>query len=305
MIATPVEGLTAAMRMRREHPLRATLAIAEQALRAGDLATRDLWCVDADRSCGEAAARMAALGFDLAPLDERPLRRFVVRADLERADPGSRVGGAARPIDAMHMVTIDLGLADTLELLAERDFLFVIEGGAVSGLITLADLQRVPVGMMTLAIILATEVGLNELILRYYGRDDFLEHLSDDRRREALERYQQLKRRNLEASPIDVLSLDDRLRLVCKVTRFRRELGFTSRRRFESWAEKLKRLRDSLAHGRMILDHETDAGRALALVRKVRLFAEKVWDLAEEPGGGRNRSPNERAPGPSGTAIVR
>lgn len=270
------------MRARREHPLHATLRIAEQGLRAGDLATRDLWKVSPGWSCREAVERMVELDFDVAPVDEDPLRSFVRRDELEGADPGTTVAACARPIDATRVVTADLGLADTLGLLEDRDFLFVIEGGSVSGLITLSDLQRVPVGMMVLAIILATEAGLNHVIVGCYGERGFLGHLSNERRQETLERFERLKRRNLETALVDVLLLDDRLRLVGRVERLRRALGFDSRARFESWAEGLKRLRDSLAHGRTLLDHEPDAHRALTLVREVRAFAERVWALAEE-----------------------
>ena len=269
------------MRDRPEHPLHATLAIAERALRAADLATRDLWRVDPTWSSGEAAERMGELDFDVAPVDEVPLRRFVLRGQLERLASDVPAEAAALPIDATHMVTGDLGLADTLDLLSEREFVFVIEGDEVAGLITLSDLQRIPVGMAVLAIILATELGLNELIARHYGERGFLAHLSEDRRRQVRERHEELRKRNLETSPIDALMLDERLGLVGKVQRYRRDLGFASRDRYESWAEELKRLRNALAHGNTLLDHQPDARLALELVRRVRSFAEAVWDLVE------------------------
>jgi hypothetical protein len=93
------------MRERPEHPLRTTIAIAERALRAADLATRDLWRVDPSWSCGEAAQRMTERDFDVAPVDETPLRRFVLRKELERVTSDESVDAAAMPIDATHVVT--------------------------------------------------------------------------------------------------------------------------------------------------------------------------------------------------------
>ncbi len=273
------------MRVRREHPLDATLRIAKQGLRAGDLATRNLWKVSPEWSCPEAAKQMAERGFDVAPVDEAPLKSFVRRDELEKAHPGTTVAALAEPIDASRMVTADLGLAETLALLENRDFLFVIEGGSVSGLITLSDLQRVPVGMTVLAIILATEAGLNQLIRQHYGEEGFLEHLSDDRREATRKRYEELKGRNLETDVVDVLFLADRLGLIERVRRFRRALGFGSRERFKEWKDELERLRNTLAHGGTVLDHEPDAHRALALIREVRDFAEKVWDLVAQEAG--------------------
>ncbi|HXF73892.1 MAG TPA: CBS domain-containing protein [Actinomycetota bacterium] len=279
------------MRARREHPLRATLRIAEQGLRAGDLATPDPWKVSPEWSCREAADRMDEFDFDVAPLDEDPLRSFVSRKNLREADPGRTVAALAQPIDASLVVTADLGLADTLALLEKRDFLFVIEGDSVFGLITLSDLQRVPVGMTVLAIILATEAGLNQLIRQHYGKEGFLDHLPKGRRQKTLERYDELKGRNLETDLVDVLFLADRLHLVGTVQRFRQALGFGSRERFKAWKDELERLRNTLAHGGTILDHEPEAHRALALIRRVRGFAEDVWKLAELEA--REEGPND------------
>jgi hypothetical protein len=269
---------------RPEHPFRATLSIATNGLRAGDLATRDLWCADISWSCRDAAHQMTQRGFDIAPLEEDPLRRFVRRDDLESGDADRPAADVAQPIDTTHIVTVDLGLADTLELLEKRGFLFVIEGGSVAGIITLADIQRIPVGMVVLSMILATELGLNELILRHYGDEQLAAHLPDDRRRLVLTRYAQLKTWNVDARHVDVLQLEDRLRLVGEVDRFRAELVYTTPDAFESWTEELKRLRNSLAHGRTLLDHQPDAHRALQLTRRVREFAEAVWDLVDGDG---------------------
>lgn len=56
-----------------------------------------------------------------------------------------------------------------LELLRARSFLFVMEGGEVSGIITPSDLQRVTVSMVVLSLVLAAEAGIDELIRHRYG----------------------------------------------------------------------------------------------------------------------------------------
>lgn len=267
---------------RREHPLRAILRIAETSLRAGDLATRDLWRADPSWSCVEAHARMAALDFDVAPLDEEPLQRYVLRSDLAEAlgAPEEPVERRAHPTDATHLVTSDLGLAEALDLLRDRSFLFVMEGGGVAGIITPSDLQRVPVSMVV-SIILAAEVGMDELIRRWHGEEGWLRYLSEERRRRLEERYQALVRASLEITRLELLMLEDRLRLVGRIGDHRVVLGFSSRERFERWAERLKRVRDALAHGRTLLDVEHDPKEALELVHEIRSFAERVWDLVE------------------------
>lgn len=68
-------------------PLPAILRVAETSLRAGDLASTPVWMVDPSSSISEARARMEDNGFDVAPLREAPIRRYVVRTEL--ADEGA------------------------------------------------------------------------------------------------------------------------------------------------------------------------------------------------------------------------
>lgn len=263
--------------------MRAILRIAEGSLRAADLATRDLWRVKPTWSCREAHSRMAARDLDVAPLDEQPLRRYVVRDDLAEGGEGP-AEQRARPIDATHLATADLALADALDLLQERSFLFVMEGGAVRGIITFADLQKVPVSMVLLSLILAAEAAMDLLILGAYGETSWLQHLSPGRRDSLEERYSALTAMSLEVTRIELLMLEDRLRLVGASESCRAALGFSSRAAFERWAERLKLLRNALAHGRTLLDVERDPHDAIDLVQKVRAFAERAWDAVERSG---------------------
>lgn len=170
--------------------------------------------------CSEARSRMDDGDFDVAPLAEQPLRRYVRRAELAGAG-GGRVERWAHPIDTTHLITADLGLADALDLLRERSFLFVMEGGAVRGIITPSDLQKVPVSMVVLALVLAAEAAMDELILRRYGEEGWLRHLSEDRRTRLEERYRALAEVSLEITRMELLMLEDRLRLVGRVPELR------------------------------------------------------------------------------------
>lgn len=263
-----------------EHPLRAILTIAERSFRAGDVATRDLWCVDGSWRCDEAAKQMRDRAFDVAPIAEVPLRRYVRRDEAEGVAAHHPVEQCARPIDAAHLVTSDLGLADVLDILRERTFLFVIEGGRVTGIITRADLQRMPVSMVVLSLILAAEAGMDELIRAWYPGDTWLGHLSKKRQKALEERFAEVARWNAEITLLELLMLEDRLRLVGRCQDHRTALGIPSYGAFNTVAERIKRVRNTLAHGRTLLDAEADPARALDLVHDIRAFAERVWEAA-------------------------
>jgi hypothetical protein len=270
------------MRIERplEHPLRAILEIAETSLRAGHLATRDLWCVESRWSVREALRRMDDVDFDAAPVRDQPIRRYVVKQELGEA-PGGLVEDFAHPIDPRRLLTSDLGLVDALDALATPGFLFVLERDGVVGIITPSDLQRVPVAMLVLSIILAAEVGMNRIIAASHSENEWVNLLPMERRRDLDRQYQKRIQRRTQTSLLDLLTLRDRLRLVGLAPQGIPILGFESLADLESWSQRLADIRNDLAHGRTLLDAEPDPLEALGLVRAIRSFAERIWDAVE------------------------
>jgi hypothetical protein len=267
--------------MRRN--LESILVLAEGSLRASDLAEQDLWFVEPSWNAGQALEEMDRENIDIAPIREEPVQRYVVRDRLRDIQDQVPLTVAAHAVDVVHLVTGNLGLAEALDLLLERGFLFTIEGGRISGIITPSDTQRVPVSMVVFSLILAAEAGLNELIVALYGSEAaWMAHLSGPRLTQLEGRFDERQRRNAETTRLDLLMLEDRLTLVGKRASIWQALGFKSRGRFDAWAALLRRTRDALAHGGTVLDVEQDPAEALRLIRRVREFATQVWKAVGE-----------------------
>ena len=262
-------------------PLESILAIAEGSFHAADLAERDLAYIDPRWRVIEALERMDALNIDVAPLREDPTRRYCVRDELRRTVGSRKVDKVSRVVDIGHLVTGDVGLGEALELLEDRGFLFTIEGGRVTGIITPADVQRTPVSMVVLGVILAAEAGMSRLITTSYGSEDiWLAMLPAQRVAKLESRFVRRTQRNAETQRLDLLMLEDRLTIIAKQKDLREAIGFSARGRFERWAHLLQSTRDQLAHGGSLLDVEPDPTTALQLVRHVREFATAVWRAA-------------------------
>jgi hypothetical protein len=217
--------------------------------------------------------------FDFAPVDEDPPRRYVVREDL---DEGPRMQGTAldvaRPIDATHLATASLGLADGVLLLKEAGFFFVMEGNKLRGIVTKADLQRPAVSMVTLSLALAAEAGMDRIIENWHGQE-WQNSLSPKRRRAAEDVYKERKRHDVDIELLQCIMLADRMTLLGKLPPVIELLGFQSRAEFNRWARKLEELRNTLAHGGDIFDIEGNPGAAIELFRKVKGFAERIWKV--------------------------
>lgn len=250
------------------------LEITESALTVRQLDTVTLFRPDPASPSAPVSLIMEQADFDVAPLDDDPPARYVRRDELAGT---ATVADAARPITADLLVTADLGLADAVTRLAYQEFFFVLDGDVVRGIVTRADLQRPAVSMVALSFVLIAEAGLDRMIDAAWPGDAWLEQLTERRAAAVREVYAARQRRNTEIGLLECLNLDDRLRLAERSEALRTRLGHPSRTGFKRWSERLKRLRDPLAHGGDLLSAADDAAEAITLFAGVMAFAEAAW----------------------------
>ena len=255
-------------------PLPPLLHVAESALTVGAIATREMESLLPSSDTRSARRRMEELGLDVMPLAESPIRRYVDVADLD--SDHRPITEAANVIDARHLVTAGLGLADGVMSFRDQRFFFVLEGRELAGIVTWSDLQKPPVSMVVFALILAAEAALDRLIVQYHGRD-WPELLSGGRREKAVEVLEDRRRRNIDIDLIQSLMLEDRLTLLRKTPELREELGFAAANDVRAWGKNVLPLRNVLAHGGDLLRAEPDVERAVDLFARVRAFAERAW----------------------------
>ena len=75
-----------------------------------DLNVTGLWGPLTSDRVGQVVERMTAEDFDIAPVMETTVRRYVSRKELEQLSPDSLVEKAAIPISADDLVTANLPL---------------------------------------------------------------------------------------------------------------------------------------------------------------------------------------------------
>ena len=223
-------------------------------------------------------------GYDVAPFERRPPDRYVERKWLE-----GRTGATdefAQPLDASLIVTSALSLTEAMRELQTREFFFVLDGQRIVAVVTRADVHRPAVSMIVLEFILIIEAGLARLIEAHLGLS-WREKLAPERLSEAEARLEERRLRNTDLTLEDCLTFEDRVALAKESADLLRDLGYASKSQFKQWTERLKRLRDTLAHAGSILDFEPDPLKALLFAGQVRELAEHVLTLveqAEHPG---------------------
>lgn len=250
------------------------LRIADGALMARDFATMELWKADPGTPAAEVLEAMVAAGYEAAPIDEHPLSRFVSR---DRIEPTSApIAQQAEVITAAIAIPGSLGLISTVIELRRSPYLFVYGTSEVQGIVTLADLQKPPVSVAVLTLILATEQGLESLAR---GVDGWEARLTPDRLDGARRVLEERRRFDVEIDLLHCLMIHDLLRIVEKDRDLREQLGH-SRDSFSTWSNTLRQARDRLAHAGDLLSAFGDPTQATNFVEDLRRFAEAVWRAA-------------------------
>jgi hypothetical protein len=251
------------------------LHIAENSLRVTELAESDLQRVQPDWTAGRTLYWMQEHGFDAAPIDDLETHRVVVAHSLQPND--DPVALQAQPLDAALLVSSDLSLADGIARLKRQQFYFVLQRDQLHGIVTRADLQRPAVSMIALSLILASEAAMKEIISQSMG-SSWEEALRPAARAEVENVYHVRKRNNTEVTKLDCLMIHDLLALLLKCPAVLEQLDFT-KSRFSKWKERLRLLRDALAHGAGLLGAESEPLRAIQLFEDTRSFAERTTQL--------------------------
>ena len=251
------------------------LQIAEHSLHVTELAETDLQWAKPDWTAKQTHDWMQERGFDAAPIDDPEPHRVVVAQSLRPVD--QPVALQARPLDAALLVSSDLSLADGIMRLKRQQFYFVMQRDQLQGIVTRADLQRPAVSMITFSLILSSEAAMREII----GRDlasSWLEKLSRAARTKVEEVYEVRLKTNTQVTKLECVMIHDLLSLLYGCREVIEQLGFT-KNKYKKWKERLRLLRDALAHGGGLLHAEPDPLCAIQLFEDVRSFAGKTTSL--------------------------
>ena len=182
---------------------------------------------------------------DVAPLAERRgFSRYVASGKLAE---GPCVRYSA-PITVDLVVSATLPVSRLMEVLSDEPFRFVLEGSRIGGIVTTADLQRVPVRIMAFGLVTLLEMHLRELVAKAFPDEEWHESLSCAR----LEKARQLQQHRLrEDAGIGLLECAQLCDLRDIVVKRELSLGWTPPVTPAELGEQLRKIeafRNTLAH---------------------------------------------------------
>ena len=166
-----------------------------------------------------------------------------------------------------HVIGADASIIEFVMTADKRPARLVVSGNEVAGLVTLSDLQRLPVRAAIFTLMTSLEIAMAERIETEWPDDPtrWLELLSDQRRDEVLKKIDTAKQEDGFVSAIMFTQLSDKATILRK-----EELVSGSGKQLKRDFNEIRDLRDHLAHANYYAETPEAARQVCQVVRKIR-----------------------------------
>ena len=204
-----------------------------------------------EMQASHALATLSAAGFDHAPVIEDGLViGYCSREDLASGSDATQLRRAMTPLGDGNLVSSDTPIGDLLDLFAEQPFLFVLDGGDITGFVTVTDLNKQPARAYLYLVLAGLEIALADLVRWHYGRQQtkLLRFLGKRDQDSVKSRYGGDRSRDADADFVSYMGFKHLLRIFEKDREMRNELGSYSQRSWRSATWPLSELRNDVMH---------------------------------------------------------
>ena len=232
---------------------------------------------DAAEPVAEAAGRADQHRFDYLPVREGadgPVVGLFARKGIS-PDGAVRVRDVMQPLSTANLIAIDAPLLQFVLSADTNPCRLILDDTKISGLVTLSDIQRLPVRTALFSLFIHLELLLTEAIRRNIAPNQSpFDLLSDKRADKARQSWEDSRASGLDRDPYSVLMFADK-KTIAKKLKLRRLSGEQIDSELNSIEHKL---RDPIAHA---ADYALTEAAALETVRVARLVKTWIDDLRQ------------------------
>ena len=183
------------------------------------------------------------------------------------------------PFSESHVIGADASIIDFVMTADKRPTRLVVSGDRVAGLVSLSDLQHLPVRAAIFTLITGLEIAMAKRIEEeWHGNDTgWLELLSEGRQAKLSHEMKAAREKDGFVSAIVFTQISDKATIIRK-----RKLAPGSGREFDA----IRDLRNNIAHSNYYAETPEDARRVCGVVRNIRLITEGLLAGIEGPTPG-------------------
>ncbi|WP_029314497.1 CBS domain-containing protein [Acidiphilium angustum] len=225
----------------------------------------------AEESVAEAVGRADKHRFDYLPVcdgTDGPVVGLFARKDIS-SDRAVRVCDVMQPLSSANLIAIDAPLLQFVLSADTAPCRLILDDTEIRGLVTLSDIQRLPVRTALFSLFIHLELVLTVVLRREIGPDRSpFEFLSSNRAENARNRWESSQFNSMDHDPYSALQFGDKKTIAKKL----KLCGLSGTRIDRDLNSIEKILRNPIAHG---ANYALTMPAALELVRATRLV--KSW----------------------------
>lgn len=180
--------------------------------------------------------------------------------------PDARIEGYFEPFSEDMVIGADASIFDFVKTADDRPTRLVVSGHQVAGLISLSDLQQLPVRAALFTLMTSLEIMMARRIEIEWagGSDEWMALISEDRQRPLRDAIARAKAGDGYVNDIVFTQLSDKATVIVK-----RRLLTGSRRQLEAKFKCIEALRNDIAHANYYAETPRAARKVCATVRTV------------------------------------
>ena len=206
--------------------------------------------------------------------DKRILGLYEAARWFGKGAPQQVIGDDFEPFSEDMVIGADASIIDFVKRADERPTRLVVSGDRVAGLVSLSDLQQLPVRAALFTLITRLEMAMAERIDKEWDTDDgaeWLEVLSEDRQVIVQKAIDRAKMEDGFVSEIAFSQLADKATIIRK-----KRLIPGSATRLKRDFNEIVRLRDDIAHANYYAETPVMAGKVCSAVRTILQIEEAL-----------------------------
>jgi hypothetical protein len=224
---------------------------------------------DASEALPSVVERNRRKRFDFLPVVESATKRinglFEIAPFMQGVVGDVRIGDAMRPLSEENLMGADASILTFVRDADRQRCRLIVSEHEISGLVSLSDLQRLPVRTALFGVVTYLEIIMADVIRREFkGSNKWLDRLPDGRQQKLHAEISKARGDNDLIEALLFTQFSDKITIILRSSRLSVE-----RKEFECELKEVQALRDHLAHAN---DYASSAQAASETCRTVRLI---------------------------------
>ncbi|MBL7871177.1 MAG: hypothetical protein JNM78_06165 [Cyclobacteriaceae bacterium] len=231
-----------------------------------------LSCAFPDDLAQEIHNEMTELDFDILGVVDK-LENVIGFVKMEQLKDGN-VMKYMNPFDLSIVATDSTPIYRLIQILEKREFVFVMHGTSIDGIVTLADINKPIVRLYLFGVISLFEMHLNYWLKHLYQNGSWKKTLKPNRIEKAEEIFKERIKHNQALTLEECLQLCDKRDVLCQCKPFLNDFNY-SEEEFRDQLKKCEKIRNELAHNQDIIFAGFSMEQFSSIITSVESFIKK------------------------------